>query len=391
MSIEEIVPAPVPEPTAAVLTVGDELLSGEVADTNSAAASIALRGRGYRVTEHRTVGDSLGAISAAVRSLLHADAVVVIGGLGPTSDDVTRFGLADALGRELEHRAEAWDAVVERLTRFGLAVHESNRRQALFPEGSELLPNANGTAWGALLTAGDTRVVLLPGPPKECRPMLTDALDRFAAAVVPADRARWRTLGLIEGDVAAAVDEAVADSGTGVTPSYRWHYPFVDIGLSCPPGAHPALEARIDGILDGHVVSRAGRTAFEELALAAEGTALTLDDRLTEGLLAERLGRLGLLAPTGPGSLTGPGSPTSPGRPVEAAAWAEGPGPDTAQEHAATWDLRCSVRTSDGSRTFALTVPRRGPEVREYAAEFVAWSVLRALRAPAQHPDRTLA
>ncbi|MCA6094901.1 hypothetical protein LE181_22355 [Streptomyces sp. SCA3-4] len=377
MSIEETVPAPVPEPTAAVLTVGDELLSGEVADTNSAAASIALRGRGYRVTEHRTVGDSLGAISAAIRSLLHADAVLVIGGLGPTSDDVTRFGLADALGRELEHRAEAWDAVVARLTRFGLAVHESNRRQALFPEGSELLPNANGTAWGALLTAGDTRIVLLPGPPKECRPMLTDALDRFAAAVVPADRARWRTLGLIEGDVAAAVDEAVAGSGTGVTPSYRWHYPFVDIGLSCPPGAHPALEADIDGILDGHVVSRAGRTAFEELALAAEGTALTLDDRLTEGLLAERLGGLGLLAPT------------RAGRPVEAIAWAEGPGPDTAQEHAATWDLRCTVRTEAGSRTFALTVPRRGPEVLEYAAEFAAWSVLRALRAPAPHPART--
>ncbi|MEU1308996.1 competence/damage-inducible protein A [Streptomyces cinnamoneus] len=375
MSTEEIVPAPVPEPTAAVLTVGDELLSGEVADTNSAAASIALRGRGYRVAEHRTVGDSLGTISAAIRSLLHADAIIVIGGLGPTSDDVTRFGLADALGRELEHRAEAWDAVVERLTGFGLAVHESNRRQALFPEGSELLPNANGTAWGALLTAGDTRVVLLPGPPKECRPMLTDALDRFVAAVVPADRARWRTLGLIEGDVAAAVDEAVAGSGTGVTPSYRWHYPFVDIGLSCPPGAHPALEAHIDGILDGHVVSRAGRTAFEELALAAEGAALTLDDRLTGGLLAERLGRLGV--------------PAGAGRSVEVDAWAEGPGPDAAQEHAGTWDLRCAVRTEGGGRTFALTVPRRGPEVREYAAEFVAWSVLRALRSPAPHPVRT--
>ncbi|MEU4213462.1 competence/damage-inducible protein A [Streptomyces sp. NPDC026206] len=192
MSIEKIVSASVPEPTAAVLTVGDELLSGEVADTNSAAAGAALRGGGFRVVEHRTVGDSLGVISAAVQSLLHADVLIVIGGLGPTSDDVTRFGLADALGRDLEHRAEAWDAVVERLTRFGLTVHESNRQQALFPRGTELLPNGNGTAWGALLETGATRVVMLPGPPKECRPVLDDALNRPTAPEAERDRTDLR-------------------------------------------------------------------------------------------------------------------------------------------------------------------------------------------------------
>ncbi|MDO0929480.1 isocitrate/isopropylmalate family dehydrogenase [Streptomyces sp. TG1A-8] len=127
--------------SGAVVTVGDELLRAALEDTNAGEASRRLAARGVPVRIRHTVGDDEAAIADAVRaSVGRDDVVVVIGGLGPTSDDVTRAGVARALGLPLEHRESAWQAVVERLTRFRVAVHEDNRRQALFPAARTCCP-----------------------------------------------------------------------------------------------------------------------------------------------------------------------------------------------------------------------------------------------------------
>ncbi|GLX47636.1 hypothetical protein Shyhy01_05860 [Streptomyces hygroscopicus subsp. hygroscopicus] len=359
--------------TAAVVTIGDELLRAALEDSNAGEASRRLAARGVPVRVRHTVGDDEAAIADAVRaSIGRDDVVVVMGGLGPTSDDVTRVGVARALGRPLEHREEAWQGVVERLTRFGVAVHEDNRRQARFPEGAELLPNTNGTAWGCRLDVQGTTVVMLPGPPRECLPML-DALLRDGLAHLPLPEpvvtVFRRTLGVIEADAAAAVDALVRDMGLGVKPAYRWHYPYVDVRIDCPPDGADELAKRLDDALGAYVVTGRERTAVQELAalLDARGLALDAADRVTGGRFAAELAAARRPAPDG--------TPDGGVSVTLGATW-DGGGPE---DHTGTVRLLCAVRDGAPEYTGELTVPNRGPEVITYAVHFAAWTLARRL------------
>lgn len=356
--------------TAAVVTIGDELLRGDLEDSNAGDASRMLAERGIPVRVRHTIGDDEAGIADAVRpSVGRDDVIVVMGGLGPTSDDVTRGAVARALGRPLEHREEAWQGVVDRLTRFGVAIHDDNRRQALFAEGADLLPNKNGTAWGCRAQAQGSTVIMLPGPPRECLPMLESVLrDGLSHLPVPPEVTTVfrRTLGVIEADAAALVDALVRDSGAPVKPAYRWHYPYVDIRLGCPPDAAGDLAKRLDAALADHIVTDRDRTAVQELALLLDerGLALDIDDRLTGGVLATGLahartsgegsGALGV-------SLSG--------------VWQGG----DRTTYTGTVALTCVVRDETGEHTATTTVPHRGAEVTTYFAEFAAWSLTRHL------------
>ncbi|WP_037958620.1 isocitrate/isopropylmalate family dehydrogenase [Streptomyces violens] len=357
-------------PTAAVVTIGDELLRGDLEDSNAGNASRMLGERGIPVRVRHTIGDDEATIADAIRpSLGRDDVVVVMGGLGPTSDDVTRSAVARALGRPLVHREEAWQGVVERLTRFGVAVHEDNRRQALFAEGAELLPNANGTAWGCRADAQGSTVIMLPGPPRECLPMLADVL-RDGLRHIPEPPATTtvfrRTLGIIEADAAALVDELVRESGVPVKPAYRWHYPYVDIRLGCPPEAADELAKRLDAALAGYTVTDQDRTAVQELALLLDerGLVLDLDDRLTDGAFATELARE---RDTSEGSAA-----------LHVALSGAWDGGDRTT-YTGTIALTCTVRDASGEHTARLTVPNRGAEVTTYVTQFAAWSAARHL------------
>jgi molybdenum cofactor synthesis domain-containing protein len=347
-------------PTASVVTVGEELLRGDVVDTNGTEAARMVTEAGYWVRVRHCVPDEEQSITDAVREGLGRDGIIVVtGGLGPTSDDVTRFGVAQALGSPLEHREEAWQAVVRRLTQFDLPVHEDNRRQALMPTGARLLPNPNGTAWGAVMHAGATRVVMVPGPPKECLPMLRTVLGQHKP---PRERMSWRTLGLIEADAAARVDALLSRHAPDVKASFRWSYPFVDVTIDCPPSDFSELGAQIERALDGHVVSRTERTAIQELAGVLDGRSVTVDDRLTGGVLTcvlEDMGSVNALE-------------TEEAIPVILEGdWDRG----SRHRHTGTLTVRCRV----GPDTYHLALPNRGPEVLDAAVEFAAWSLLRSL------------
>ncbi|KPI04350.1 3-isopropylmalate dehydrogenase [Actinobacteria bacterium OK074] len=365
-------------PTSAVVTVGDELLRAAFDDSNAVDASRMLGGRGIPVRVRHTVGDDEAAIVDAVRqSIGRDDLVVVMGGLGPTSDDVTRGAVARALGRQLRHREEAWQDVVDRLTRFGVAVHEDNRRQALFPEDAELLPNPNGTAWGCRTEVQGTTVVMLPGPPRECVPMLAGLLRDGLAGLpepVAATTVFRRTLGLIEADAAALVDRIVQDSGVPVKPAYRWHYPYVDVRLDCPPESAAELAKRLDAALGAYVVTDRERTAVEELArlLDERGLALEVDDRLTRGglglELARQAGQLGEQV----------GEQVGAGATLRASLDGTWNGGDR-DRFTGTVDLTCTVHDGSDRPPHTLTIPNRGPEVVEYFSQFAAWAIVRHL------------
>ncbi|GLZ29263.1 hypothetical protein Lesp02_14530 [Lentzea sp. NBRC 105346] len=327
---------------ASVIAVGDELLSGTVTDTNSTAVSKLLDAAGYQVRGRLTVGDTLADIQDAVRSRIGADdVVVVLGGLGPTSDDVTRDAVAAACDLPLVHDEPAWQAVRARLESFGLAVHEDNRRQALFPAGSTLLPNDNGTAWGARVDLPGTTVLMLPGPPKECLPMAASAVASLPA--VPRQESHsWRLLGVIESDIAASVDALVQDK-----VSYLWNYPYVDVTVTGP------VPEGLDDVLAPHTVSRDGRDAFAELATRSFSLS-TVDLSFGDFRVA--------------------GNDGPPLAIVGRSSWSGGP-----TEYSGTLTLTASVEVSGRTHPFELTVPKRGPEVADHAAAFYAWSAIRAL------------
>jgi len=158
---------------AGILAIGSEMLTPFRVDTNSLFITEKLNAIGYDVRLKAVVGDDVAELARVIEGTLDwADLVVVTGGLGPTEDDVTR----DAVARVLDVPLDVDEAIVERIrdrfARRGMTMPGINRRQAMVPRGADVLPNANGTAPGLWLQRGRTAIVLLPGPPREMKPML---------------------------------------------------------------------------------------------------------------------------------------------------------------------------------------------------------------------------
>jgi nicotinamide-nucleotide amidase len=158
---------------AVVLSVGTELTEGIIQDSHVRFLAAELYALGFTVQRGMQLPDDAAAFRAELaRAADEAELVIVTGGLGPTTDDLTREVTAGLAGVPLEFHQEAWDRICTRFA--GRAVPESNRKQAMSPEGFELLPNANGTAPGFHGRIGRALVVALPGPPGELRPMFTN-------------------------------------------------------------------------------------------------------------------------------------------------------------------------------------------------------------------------
>ncbi len=171
-----------PVSAAAIIAVGSELLRHDRTDTNSLYITARLEELGIPVILKAIVGDNLSDLTDAVRfALSRGDLVVLTGGLGPTDDDLTRDAVSAALGRGMSHDEPTIDAIRSRFARRRMVMPEINRRQGLVIDGARLLPNENGTAPGQWIDDGQRIVLLLPGPPREMRPMM-DAVAGGALA-----------------------------------------------------------------------------------------------------------------------------------------------------------------------------------------------------------------
>lgn len=162
-----------------LVTIGDELLLGFTVDTNSAVLGRALASHGVSIVRRTAVGDDVPAIVAAIRDALdRTGAVITTGGLGPTSDDVTRDAIAEVFGVPLELDEPHLEWMRERWRRrFDRDMPDANRRQALLPRGARKLENRHGSAPGAFLRDASGRwLVMLPGVPRELRGMTDDTL-----------------------------------------------------------------------------------------------------------------------------------------------------------------------------------------------------------------------
>ena len=213
-----------------VVTIGDELLLGYTVDTNAAHLARTLAAEGVEISRRTTVGDAADAIASAVREGLdRAGAVITTGGLGPTSDDLTKPSIAALFGRGmvLDEEHLAW--MEERFTRlFERPMPAANRQQAMLPDGARKLRNNHGSAPGIWLEDERGRwVAMLPGVPREMRGMLADTLLPLIRERIGDDRrvVRSRTLrttGLGESFIAdriASLQGGVGDVSLAYLPN----------------------------------------------------------------------------------------------------------------------------------------------------------------------------
>lgn len=234
---------------AAVCSVGSELVSGEQADTNAAWLSRRLSQIGWEPGLHVAVGDDTGQIAGALGWLVaRSGAVVVGGGLGPTSDDRTREAVAAAAGVELEHREPLAEAIRDRFAEFGARMSPSNLRQARLPAGAEPYRPV-GTAPGFRLQIsgadGPVPVHVLPGVPWELKAMFDRDVE--PALLGASGRVRLTRVvhvaGMAESRVAEQVDDALARTDADVDAAYRATGTEIQVRLTATAGDREAAES----------------------------------------------------------------------------------------------------------------------------------------------------
>lgn len=292
--------------TVEILTIGDELLRGELVDTNASWLASQIAEAGCRVQRISSVGDTVVEIAAAVREAASRSALVITtGGLGPTDDDRTSEAVAHAAGVVRERREEAISAIRARFARRALAYSANNDRQGYLPQGSDLLPNDKGTAPGFALTIQDSRVICFPGVPSEMRWMFeTYALAELTRAFGPrvVQRRVFKLFGLGESQVDARLTRLLdrVPAGYEVSLHYRATFPEVHVTLIGHGHADQPLGAVLDELgrviderVGEHIFTR-NDASFADVIVASLqhlGATVALAESCTAGAAADLLTR----------------------------------------------------------------------------------------------------
>lgn len=285
------------------LATGDELMHGDILNTNSQKMAQWLLDSGISPGQQVLVSDDEESIVRSLDFLLaHHVAVVITGGLGPTSDDVTRQAVATWLGVELEFHEHCWQRIQNRLQKRGIAVPENNRQQCFFPVGATILKNENGTADGFVVEQAGQIIVVLPGPPRECLPLFkNDILRLFHQRQLtrPSFSWKWLLMGLGESEIASRVD--MLSRAYDVKVGYRASYPYCELKIfaESDEGVAPLLES-IGREFSTAIVSDSAETASQKLKIqqSTHPRSILIEDAVTRGRLQSLLAEPGQHAVT---------------------------------------------------------------------------------------------
>lgn len=282
-----------------MLSTGDEVLHGQIIDTNAAWLADLFFEQGLPLTRRNTVGDDLESLVNILRERSeHADVLIVNGGLGPTGDDLSALAAATAKGEGLVLH-EAWLAQMERFfTDRGRVMAPSNRKQAEIPASAELVDNPVGTACGFAIKLNRCLMFFTPGVPSEFKVMVEQQiLPRLRARFTlpePPLCLRLTTFGRSESDLAQSLDSLPLPPG--VSMGYRSSTPIIELKLTGPATQKEAMLAlwpevqRVAGeslIFEG----TEGLPAQIARTLKARQLSVTLSEQFTGGLLALQLSR----------------------------------------------------------------------------------------------------
>jgi len=283
-----------------VINTGTELLLGDVLNTHLAFIAHELFPLSLRVERQLSVPDGPAIRDALLENLPQADLIFVTGGLGPTTDDITREITAELLGLELIHDPILAAAITERLHRRGIRLTDRILRQAQVPRGAEVLPNENGTASGLYLAPSDNggnptpHLFLLPGPPRELQPMFVEfvlpILRRIVRQTGEFACRSYRVVGMGESYVEEAVGVHLL-ALPGLELGYCARMGEVDLRVIGPP----AVLEEADAIVRRKLAASIFSTSSENLEtvvvsqLAEKGATLAVAESCTGGYLAHRL------------------------------------------------------------------------------------------------------
>lgn len=301
-----------------IITIGDELVEGRLTDTNSGWMSRLLFEAGFEVAQHTSVGDRHADMKRAlIDAASRAEAVLISGGLGPTTDDFTAEVAAEAFGREVVLFPQALDHVRQAFRRMGREMTPNNEKQALLPAGCTLIHNSRGTATGFWLDQGGCRLYFMPGVPREMMGMMEqtivpDIQERLTGRTLRI--ASFKIMGLGESKVGALLEDLRAEPPGELLIQYRAASPEVHVRLclagyetweSAGDEALESLASEAAHRLGANVYTRGNETLPERLLnlLLHSGESVATAESCTAGMMAAELTSVAGISTVYPGGV----------------------------------------------------------------------------------------
>lgn len=286
-----------------ILTIGNELMNGRIADTNSSFIAREINLQGWQIETMMSVGDDFAAIKSRLHYLLSlTDAVICTGGLGPTADDITTAAIARAFDLPLFTDEDVLQSIKDRFARYHFQWIENNAKQAVFPQGSEVIVNPVGTAPGFALQVSGKLVFVIPGVPSETQRMLPEGVIPILRRHFPQTAGHTlkqtiKTFGLGEG----AVDKKLADVNfadlgvnVGFYPVFPENHVVLIAHADSREQAQKNLQKAQDEVtarLSDYIFSFGEQTLEEIIAeeLTEKKLTIAIAESCTGGLIANRL------------------------------------------------------------------------------------------------------
>ncbi len=286
---------------AEIIAIGSELLTPHRIDTNSLWLTSELNGLGIALRQKTIVGDDEQCLEDALRDAIKRSSIILsTGGLGPTEDDITRRVFARVLQRPLVFHQEILDHIRHLFESRGLTMSANNERQALIPQGAEILSNPHGTAPGILIRDGDRIIGMMPGPPREMKPMFTTHIRPVLEVISGGRRMKQRTL-RVSGMGESAVDSLIAPVYTRYAnpiTTILFNRSEIEVHLIATAATEAEADALIAEVADqieeklgDNLFAHFGETMEEVVALklTVKGYTIATAESCTGGLLAMRL------------------------------------------------------------------------------------------------------
>lgn len=288
---------------AEVLTIGTELLLGQILDTNTLYLGKKLAEVGVNLYYKTTVGDNIARVKEALTiACSRVDIVIITGGLGPTVDDITRQAVSKFTGKKLVADERALYALESRFSSRGIKMTKNNRQQAYLPEGSLILENPNGTAPGFIVESGGRAIAAMPGVPMEMYPMMEKSIMPYIIGKLGGSHQviksrSLKVVGLGESLVDDKINDLFRDSSNPTIGVYA-HLNEVEIRLTAKAAAIDKAEELIDGLekkiyerLGNNIYGRDEETLEEKCGELLKKSSLTISaaESCTAGIFSGRL------------------------------------------------------------------------------------------------------
>lgn len=287
---------------AEIITIGDELTSGSVQNTNATFIASQLHPLGIEVVKMTTVGDTHEDIIKALRSTQGTVSVALVtGGLGPTVDDITTKAASEAFRRKLLLNKEALKTMEERFQKFGRAMSSHNVRQAYLPTGATIVPNPIGTACGFHLAKDNTLFIFMPGVPREMQRMCEETVIPLLKRELPETSIVKSQLLKIFGKSESYCDQLLGKlikKEREIRFAFLPHYPEITLKLTMRGNDTRAIEKKLKSVtravtrILGDIVFAEGEHTLEEVVgslLKSQGATLAVAESCTGGLITHRL------------------------------------------------------------------------------------------------------